>query len=110
MCYLILGCFVDATSMLMITAPMFLPIVKFLGFDPLWFGILFAVNAEMSYLTPPFGLNLFYMRGIVPEGVTMNEIYRSTLPFVGLQAFGLLLLILFPQIVTWLPGLLFTQG
>ncbi len=105
--YFALGCFVDAISILMITAPVFLPIAAFVGFDPLWFGILYVVNIEMGYLTPPFGANLFYMKGIAPPGVTMGDIYRSVLPFVLLQAVGLALVILFPPIATWLPSLMF---
>jgi len=102
-----LGCFVDSTSILFITGPVFIPVAAHLGFDPLWFGILFAVNVETGYLTPPFGANLFYMKGIVPKGITMGDIYRSVLPFVVLQVIGLICVMLFPSLATWLPGLLF---
>jgi len=78
-----------------------------LGFDPVWFGVLFIVNMEMAYLTPPFGFNLFYMKAIVPKTITMMDIYKSIVPFVALQAIGLVICILFPKIILWLPQALF---
>jgi tripartite ATP-independent transporter DctM subunit len=105
--WIILGSLMDALSILLITAPVFLPVAAELGFDPLWFGILYVVNTEMGYLTPPFGVNLFVMRGIVAsEGVGMGEIYRAALPFIILQFIGLLLIIFFPALATWLPNTL----
>jgi tripartite ATP-independent transporter DctM subunit len=91
---------------IMICTPVFVPLVKSLGFDPVWFGVPFIVNMEMAYLTPPFGFNLFYMKTIVPTDVSMMDIYRSIIPFVLLQLLTLILLIFFPQIVIWLPNLL----
>jgi tripartite ATP-independent transporter DctM subunit len=105
--WLILGSLMDALSILMITAPIFIPVANFLGFDALWFGILYAVNTEMGYLTPPFGVNLIIMRGIVPSGITMGDIYRSVWPFITVQAMALILLILFPPLAVWLPNLVF---
>ena len=67
----------------MVTLPVFLPIVQALGYDPIWFGVLFIVNCEMAYITPPFGFNLFYMKAIVPKEITMMDIYGSIVPFVG---------------------------
>jgi TRAP-type mannitol/chloroaromatic compound transport system permease large subunit len=90
----------------MLCTPLWIPVIKALGFDPLWFGVLFIVNLEMSYLTPPFGYNLFYMKSIAPEGVTMADIYRSVTPFVALQAVGLVICMIFPEIITWLPGMM----
>jgi len=104
--FLILGCFLDPTGIIMICLPLFGPIVVSLGFDLIWFGVLFVVNMEMAYLTPPFGFNLFYMRGVAPRDVTMGDIYRSVTPFVLLQAVGLALVMIFPNIVMWLPGLM----
>lgn len=101
--FFILGMFLDPAGIIMLTTPIFVPIVGALGFDPVWFGILFTVNMEMAYITPPFGFNLFIMRGIVPPGITMDDIYRSIGPFVALQALGLILCILFPQLVLWIP-------
>jgi tripartite ATP-independent transporter DctM subunit len=102
--WFILGCLMDGTAILMLSMPVFLPIIKNLGFDPLWFGVVFVVNMEMGFLTPPFGFNLFYMKAIVPKGITMNDIYRSVIPFIFLQGVGLIVTILFPQIITWLPN------
>jgi tripartite ATP-independent transporter DctM subunit len=101
-----LGCVMETTGILMVTVPVFFPIIKALGFDPVWFGVLFIVNMEMGFLTPPFGLNLFYMKAIVPKEITMQDIYRSIVPFVGLQFIGLVICLLFPQIVLWLPDIM----
>jgi tripartite ATP-independent transporter DctM subunit len=101
--FFILGCILDPAGIIMICTPVFVPVIKALGFDPLWFGVLFIMNMEMGYLTPPFGFNLFYMKAIAPPGVTMTDIYRSILPFVALQAVGLIIVIIFPEIALWLP-------
>jgi tripartite ATP-independent transporter DctM subunit len=101
-----LGCLMDPAGIVMLCTPLWIPVIKALGFDPLWFGVLFIVNLEMSYLTPPFGYNLFYMKSIAPEGVTMADIYRSVTPFVALQAVGLVICMIFPEIITWLPGMM----
>ena len=101
-----LGMLLDPGGIIMICTPVFVPVIKALGFDPVWFGVLFIVNMEMSYLTPPFGFNLFYMKSIVPESISMIDIYKSVLPFVGIQALLLVLLIVFPALVTWLPSIL----
>lgn len=103
--FLVLGCFLDPVGIILICTPVFVPVIRTLGFDPVWFGVLFVVNMEMAYLTPPFGTNLFYMRGVCPPDITMVDIYRSIVPFVVLQALGLVLIVLFPQIVLWLPNL-----
>jgi tripartite ATP-independent transporter DctM subunit len=105
--FFILGMFLDPTGIVLITTPIFVPIIKTLGFDPIWFGILFVINMEMAYLTPPFGFNLFYMKGVVPKGITMGDIYRSIVPFVGLQLVGLIICMIFPQIALVLPNLVF---
>jgi len=104
--FLLMGMFFDPTGIVLLTTPIFFPVVKELGFDPLWFGVLFIINMEMAFLTPPFGFNLFYMKAVVPEGVTMADIYRSVIPFVLLQAVGLIICMIFPGIVTWLPYLM----
>jgi len=100
----ILGMFFDPTGIVLITTPIFFPVVVSLGFDPLWFGVLFVINMEMAYLTPPFGFNLFYMKAVVPPGVTMMDIYKASVPFVALQMVGMILCMIFPQIITWLPN------
>ena len=105
--FFILGMFLDPTGIVLITTPIFVPIIKTLGFDPIWFGILFVINMEMAYLTPPFGFNLFYMKGVVPKGITMVDIYRSIVPFVVLQLVGLIICMIFPQIALVLPNIVF---
>ena len=107
--FLILGCFLDSAGIIMICTPVYIPIIKGLGFDPIWFGILFVVNMEMAFLTPPFGYNLFYMKGVAPKGVTIGDIYRAVVPFVLLQATGLILVMIFPQLALWLPNKMFTN-
>jgi len=102
--FFVLGCVLDPAGIIMICTPAFLPIVQTIGFDPLWFGVLFCVNMEMAYLTPPFGFNLFYMKAVAPEGTTMGEIYRSIAPFVVLQGIGLVIVILFPDLALWIPS------
>lgn len=101
------GMVLDPVGIMLITLPVFLPIVDALGFDPIWFGILFVINMEIGYMTPPFGFNLFYLKGIVPPGITMKDIYRSVIPFVAVQIVGMIILMIFPQIVTFLPSLWF---
>ena len=104
----VLGMFFDPTGIVLLTAPIFFPIITSLGFDPLWFAILFVINMELAYLTPPFGFNLFYMKAVVPPGITMIDIYKSQTPFVLLMILGLILCMIFPGIITWLPSLMRT--
>lgn len=101
--WFILGCLMDPGGIVLLTTPLYLPIIEALGFDPLWFGVLFIVNLEMSYLTPPFGYNLFYMKAIAPREITMADIYKSVSPFVAIQALGLVLCMIYPQIILWFP-------
>ncbi len=105
--YFIMGCFVDELTIIMITCPIFIPILNELGFSLLWFGVLWMVNMQMAYLTPPFGFTLFYMKGVAPKGVTMGDIYRSIIPFIPLQCIGLLLVMFYPQLALWLPDVVF---
>lgn len=102
--FFFLGMFLDPMGIIMITSPIFVPIIRMLGFSPLWFGVLFTINMEMAYITPPFGFNLFVMKGVVPPDVSMMDIYRSIIPFVGLQALCLALVMIFPQLALWLPS------
>jgi tripartite ATP-independent transporter DctM subunit len=104
--FFILGCILDPVGIIMICTPVFVPVITALGFDPLWFGVLFIMNMEMGYLTPPFGFNLFYMKAIVPPGITMGDIYRAVVPFVILQGIGLIVVVIFPEIALWLPKLM----
>jgi tripartite ATP-independent transporter DctM subunit len=105
--WFLLGCVIDAWSILMITLPIILPLLPIYGFDPLWLGVLYAVNTQTGYLTPPFGTMLFMMKGIAPKEITMTDIYKSIVPFVTTQLVCLALCIIFPGIVMWLPNLLF---
>lgn len=102
--FFLLGMVMDDLPIIMITVPIYVPLITLLGFDPLWFGILFIVNMQMAYLTPPFGFVLFYMKGVVPPGITMGDIYKSVWPFIGLQALCLVLVMVYPQLVLWLPS------
>ncbi len=99
----ITGFFLDFIEITFIYIPVIAPIMKHLGFDPLWFSVLFAVNLQTSFLTPPFGFSLFYLKGVSPPGITTGHIYRGIIPFVILQVIGLFACILFPDLVTWLP-------
>lgn len=107
--WIILGAVLDDTAMLIIVAPLYVPIIGNLGFSLVWFGVLYVVNCQMAYLTPPFGYNLFVMRGIAPPEITMGDIYKSVIPFVGVQFLCLVLIMIFPQIALWLPGVVFGQ-
>jgi tripartite ATP-independent transporter DctM subunit len=103
----LLAMVLDPVGIMLITLPVFIPIVEGLGFDPIWFGILFVINMEIGYMTPPFGFNLFYLKGIVPPSITMADIYKSIIPFVIVEIVGIGVIMVFPEIATWLPDLLF---
>ena len=99
----ILGMVLDPVGIMLITLPVFLPVVQSYGFDPIWFGILFIIMMEVGYMTPPFGFNLFYLKGVAPPDVTMGDIYASVTPYVIVTLIGVLLIILIPEIATYLP-------
>jgi len=105
--FFILGTCLDDTAILFITMPIYIPIITELGFDPIWFGVLYLVNMQMAYLTPPFGYCLMLIKGVVPPDITMGDIYRSVIPFVIIQGIGLAIVMIFPEIVLWLPRLAF---
>lgn len=105
--WIIMGCFMDPLGITFLTIPIFVPIIKELGFNPVWFGVIYVINNEMGELTPPYGLNLFWLKAIVPPDITMGDIYRSVTPFVVLQLLGLIICMIFPQIVLWLPDVFF---
>ena len=98
-----LGMFLDEIGIILLCVPVFLPVIDFLGFDRLWFGILFLVSAQMAYISPPFGYTLFYMKGVLPAGIGMGTVYRAIIPFMLLQALGILICAMFPELVLWLP-------
>lgn len=103
----ILGMFLDWVGILLLCVPIFVPIIKTLGFDPLWFGVLYLVNMQMSFLSPPFGYALFYLRGVAPPEIPMADIFKAALPFLGIQVIALTLCMVFPEIVTWLPRIVY---
>ncbi len=105
--FFFLGMFLDDTAIMFLTIPLYLPIVKGFGFDPIWFGTLFVINMQMAFITPPYGLNLFYMKGVVPPGISMADLYWSVIPFIIIQALGLAIVMMFPEIALWLPRVLF---
>ncbi len=116
--FFILGCFLDDTAILIMCMPIYTDIIISMGFDKVWFGILYVLNMQMGFLTPPFGYNLFYMKGIVADlfrtgtiskEISIGDIYRSIGPFVGIQALGLAMVMLLPQIALWLPNLIFGE-
>ncbi len=102
---ILLGLFLDEIGIILLCVPVFMPIVRILGFDPLWFGVLFMVTAQMAYITPPFGYTLFYLKGVLPKGIGIGQVYRGVMPFFAIQVLVLILFVAFPGIVTWLPEL-----
>jgi len=107
--YLLMGMFLDDTAMLVIVAPLYVPLVGALGFDLIWYGVLYTITCQVAYMTPPFGYNLFLMRAMAPPEVTLGDIYRSIIPFVLVMITGLALVTVFPQIALWLPQLHYGQ-
>jgi TRAP-type mannitol/chloroaromatic compound transport system permease large subunit len=116
----VLGMFLDWVGILFLAVPIFVPIAKSLSFDgvlglpgvpaadvALWFGVVYMINMQMSFLSPPFGYALFYLKSVAPPEVTMATIFRSSLPFIVLQALGLAICVIFPQIILWLPNLVY---
>ncbi len=102
--WIVLGCFIDWIGILLLTAPIFVPVVIALGFDPVWMGVLFCMNMQISYISPPFGPAAFYLKGVTPPGITLGDIFASIWPYMGLQVVALGLVTAFPQIALWLPG------
>lgn len=105
----VLAMVMSSTGIMMITLPIMLPIIKSLGFDPLWFGVIFIVQMSIGTMTPPFGYNLFYIKAVAPDGVTMWDIYKSVVAFTLMEATGLVVLLVYPEIILWLPNKLFPQ-
>ncbi len=101
--FLIMGTFLDDTAMLVIVAPLYVPLVKALGFDLIWYGVLYTITTQIAYMTPPFGYNLFLMRAMAPPEIKLRDIYNSIIPFVGVMIACLALIMLFPEIALWLP-------
>ena len=103
---LVLGCFIDQVSMMLITLPFFMPLVQLYGFDPVWFGVLFLICMQLGLLTPPFGMLLFTMKSVAPRFITMSQVFGAVTPYVVLGLLMLALVALFPALATWLPSVL----
>jgi len=103
--FLLLGMFLDDTAMLVIVAPLYIPLVIGLGFNPIWFGVLYVMTCQVAYITPPFGYNLFLMRAMAPPEITLVDIYRSIVPFVFIMMVTIGIVMAFPQLALWLPDL-----
>ena len=101
--FLLMGTFLDDTAMLVIVAPLYVPLVKVLGFDLIWYGVLYTITCQIAYMTPPFGYNLFLMRAMAPPEIGLGDIYRSIIPFVLVMVVALALVMIFPEIALWLP-------
>jgi tripartite ATP-independent transporter DctM subunit len=102
--FLLMGTFLDDTAMLVIVAPLYVPLVGQLGFDLVWYGVLYTITCQIAYMTPPFGYNLFLMRAMAPPEIALGDIYRSIIPFVFVMLLALALVMIFPQIALWLPA------
>ena len=101
--YILMGMFLDDTAMLVIVAPLYVPLIIALGFNPIWYGVLYTITCQIAYMTPPFGYNLFLMRAMAPKEISLLDIYKSIIPFVLVMCFGLAIVMIFPEIATWLP-------
>lgn len=102
--FLVMGTFLDDTAMLVIVAPLFVPLVHALGFDLIWYGVLYTITCQIAYMTPPFGYNLFLMKAMAPPEISLRDIYGSIGPFVGIMILALILIMVFPQLALWLPN------
>ncbi len=101
----LLGMFMETISIMMICLPIFMPIVKILGFEPVWFGVIMLINFEMGLITPPFGMLLFVMKGVAPEGITIEDICWAAVPFILCDALAMAMIITFPALALWLPSI-----
>ncbi len=102
--FLVMGTFLDDTAMLVIVAPLYVPLVRMLGFDLIWYGVLYTITTQIAYMTPPFGYNLFLMRAMAPPEIGLRDIYRSIIPFALVMVLALAIVMIFPQIALWLPN------
>ncbi|WP_176084380.1 TRAP transporter large permease subunit [Martelella sp. HB161492] len=107
--YLVMGTFLDDTAMLVIVAPLYVPLVGHMGFDLVWYGVLYTITCQIAYMTPPFGYNLFLMRAMAPREISLTDIYRSVWPFVIIMLIGLGIVTAFPEIALWLPNMVYAR-
>ena len=105
--FIVMGTFLDDTAMLVIVAPLYVPLVGALGFDLIWYGVLYTITTQIAYMTPPFGYNLFLMRAMAPPEIQLKDIYSSIIPFVGVMALALAILMIFPEIALWFPNYIY---
>jgi len=105
--FLVMGTFLDDTAMLVIVAPLYVPLVAALGFDLVWYGVLYTITTQIAYMTPPFGYNLFLMRAMAPPEISIRDIYGSIAPFVAVMVVALALIMTFPEIALWLPDTIY---
>jgi tripartite ATP-independent transporter DctM subunit len=101
--FILMGTFLDDTAMLVIVAPLYVPLVGMLGFDLIWYGVLYTITTQIAYMTPPFGYNLFLMKAMAPPEIGLMDIYRSIIPFVLIMVLALTIVMIFPGLATWLP-------
>jgi TRAP-type mannitol/chloroaromatic compound transport system permease large subunit len=102
-----MGFFIEWIAILLIFIPIITPVIPTLGFDPLWFAVVVCVCLQTAFLTPPFATSIFYLKGVAPPEVKLQDIYKGVIPFVALQLTGLVICILFPQLILWLPNLIY---
>ncbi|WP_041860992.1 TRAP transporter large permease [Candidatus Puniceispirillum marinum] len=107
--FLLMGTFLDDTAMLVIVAPLYVPLVKALGFDLVWYGVLYTITCQIAYMTPPFGYNLFLMKAMAPPNISIIDIYRSVIPFVFVMVLALVMVMVFPEIALWLPDYVYNK-
>jgi len=105
----VLGFFIDWIGIMLLTMPIFVPIIIAMGYSPIWFGILFCMNMQISYLSPPFGPAAFYLKGVAPPEISLQDIYASLWPFMILQIIGIGLVMYFPQLALWLPDYVYNS-
>jgi len=103
----VMGLFMDWVGILLLTVPIFVPVIVSLGYDPVWFGVLFCMNMQVSYLSPPFGPAAFYLKGVAPPDISLQDIFAALWPFIILQIIGLTLVLTIPDIALWLPTLVY---
>ena len=103
---LIMGCFIEALAIIMVVSPIYWPIIQTMGLDPMWFATMLLLNMDMAEITPPYGLSLFVLKAVAPADTTLGDVYRSGIPFLGIQALVMTILILFPPLALWLPSMM----
>ena len=108
--FILLGMVISWVGIVFLTIPIFVPIVVQLGFDPVWFGVLFCMNMQMAYMSPPFGQGMFYMKGVAPKHITMADVIHSVWPFLAIQFVCLMIVLFNPQIALWLPNTMIHPG